>query len=185
MYWYMYSYMYRPLVIVLLALAACHAVPDEGTLPGAPAHVALHRSVYIDDSDYRGALEEAVAFWNRELDAAALVVTTNPEDVDLRIFVGPMGGEEVGDAAPSLGIIRYRQPGDIHQAYIVFCHELGHAAFWLAHDPDHGYSVMAPATAPMEPWASPFDEDPRAPVEHYLGVTHGDRARVRRLLGIN
>jgi hypothetical protein len=114
------------------------------------------KAVYFDTdhgiySDYQGSFEEALKFWNKQLGVDALKAVKTAEEADITIVFGPVAGPEAGAArherSPSgviKGFITLTRPTDINGEYSIMAHELGHAAFGLAHD-DTG--IMLPATA--------------------------------------
>lgn len=150
-------------------LAGCHAVPDAGTMSARWA--IRHRpvtAVYLGDPAYQESFDLAVDLWNRETDERVLVqVYPDGPDADVAVFDGACS-TDIATASP--GLIRYHRPGDTYQAYLAFAHELGHAAFGLAHDVDHGCSIMAPDVASREPWG---------PALKYVCITEMDRVVAR------
>lgn len=132
-------------VALLAFLACCTQVPDHGTLPGAPRQLSAHVRVYLSTelAEYASSLDQAVALWNDALGADVLVVSHVGERADILIQPGTPHNGWLACTNPQEHIIEYLVPGDTYQAYLVLAHELGHAAFWLQDDPDHGYSIMA------------------------------------------
>lgn len=162
----------------LILLAGCaggiRQVPDEGFMPGRAARAWPVKVAYQADPDLRGSFDEAVDFWNNELDATALVVVASGADVT--VVSGDCIWRDVVDDAYVLGSstldghrITLRCVADVYSAYLTMAHELGHAAFGLAHDVDHGYSIMAPRAPDGGPWAD----------FKHVAVTKADAMRVR------
>lgn len=100
-------------------------------------------------SDYQDSFEEAIKFWNKQLDVAAFKIVKTAEEADITIEFGPVAGEEAGAARHVKtgnvikGYITLTRPTDINGEYSIMAHELGHAAFGLAHDPT---GIMSPTT---------------------------------------
>lgn len=160
--------------LFVLIVGACHAVPDRGTVAGAPSQRHAPVTVaYSGDPDYSEAVKGAVEWWNDQLDFPALILVdaTAP---DVLVMDAPLAGTREGSADPRRGLVFLHRPGDGYKAWLVTCHELGHAAFWLLDDPDHGYSIMAGDLVNYDPWSPP--------VKAY-GLTPGDRARIRVQFG--
>lgn len=160
----------------LASLVACAPFPDRGFVQCAPPLRATPILVtYVADPDHEQDLVDAATWWNDELGLDVLVlVGPDVERPDVVVSDGAYQGEDgaAGSSDPRLGLIRYHEPGDSYQAWTVFRHELGHAAFWLADDPGRADSIMYPAAAPK-------------PGDPYVDrhVTRGDRARILRMLG--
>lgn len=178
--------MIRYIAILFLFAVACYR-PGPTTLPGAK--VSGIQLVYFDDPDYADSLESAVDFWNDALDTHALAVTDDPAAADIMIMSAPVSGERLGSTDPGGRVIYYHRPGDIYQAYLTFAHELGHAAFYLAHDDEQPCSIMYPHIG------STFDmSGPRRDMFGRFGyarsaafrcalVMDEDRDAIRRLIG--
>ena len=166
----------RRLAALAACLSACAVVPDRGTLPNAPARVHSVQTVTLDPEldAYEDSLEAAVDLWNDAAGAEVLrVVSDGPYDILVTTGRGPAGA--LACASPRAGVILFLQPGDTYQAYLVLAHELGHAAFWLDHDLDHGYSIMA--------MVGGAPEGELFPAMRYHGVTAADARRVRAMTG--
>lgn len=162
--------------LALIALAACSWVSDAGTLPNAPARRAMPVTVAYAGEHHDAAIASAVQWWNDELELEALVFVDGPLDVDVLVVDAPSYAEKGdGSADPRAGIVFLHRPGDAYRAWLIVCHELGHAAFWLDHDTDHGTSIMAETITDFEPWA---------PSWRRYAVTDGDRARALAMLGV-
>jgi hypothetical protein len=167
----------RKVLAGILLVSACSVVPDHGTLPGAP-RIDRTQVVALEGGleAYDDSLELAVDFWNDAIDRTVLAV--GPYDsADIVIRIGAPRGSWLGHTQPGSGLISYTAPGDTYQAYLVFAHELGHAAFWLADDPDHGYSVMAGVGG-----ASNEADGILWPNMRHVAVTANDIARIKERL---
>lgn len=113
---------------------------------------ALHpKTVYFDTEhgrfdDYNGSFDEAIKFWNKMLDRDALKIVLSEEMADISIKFGPVDGAEAGAARhvktgnTIKAFITLTRPTDVSGEYAIIAHELGHAAFGLAHDA--GGSIM-------------------------------------------
>jgi len=123
--------------------------PEKFNWPGVP------KAVYFDTEhgrfdDYKGSFEQALKFWNKEIGSTVLKAVGSPEEADIVVHFGPVDGPEAGSARhtkSSSGVIKadiaLTRPDNINAEYNIICHELGHAAFGLAHD-DTG--IMLPVT---------------------------------------
>jgi hypothetical protein len=168
--------------LLAMALAACSTVPDAGRVPGAPVRPArVVTVVYVADPDRHASFEQALDLWNDAAGREVLVeVDVLDPDAGVVITDGEVAGERLGSASLD-GRIRLHRPADPYVSYLVLAHELGHAAFGLAHDPDHGCSIMAPdiAGAVIEGWRGPDAIRGRWPAFRPVCVTEGD-ARIAR-----
>lgn len=113
------------------ASTAC-AQPVEITWPTLPLLVSIDL-----EPDYVASAEEAIDFWNDELDATALELTAGSSDVE--VIHGSAADPGMGAAYHNTtdgalrATVELRQPGDVHEVYRVISHELGHV-LGLAHD---------------------------------------------------
>ncbi len=137
-----------------------------GTLPDAPARMGV-QTVYSGDNG--DAARDAVEWWNDELGITALAMTASSATAGIVVVTAPVAGYQDASADPRAGVIFLHRPGDAYKTWLILCHELGHAAFWLLDDPDHGYSIMAPDVAEFEPWA---------PRQRMYSVTDADRVAI-------
>lgn len=138
----------RPLA--LIALAGCAVIPDAGTLPG---YGVAHRPVtvaFLGDDDHRASFDMAITLWGAVAPGALVEVDASGPDADVIVTDGVCRDERIASAGH--GKIRLHCPGDPYAMYLAYAHELGHAAFGLAHDVDHGCSIMAPHVASRDPW---------------------------------
>lgn len=100
--------------------------------------------------DYKKSHDLAIQWWNVQLDSQRLAKTDNPDLADIIIEQGSVNTEDGSmdtrhqrDADGRIrAYIRAITFADTRQWMLREQHELGHAAFGLAHDPPRGHSIM-------------------------------------------
>lgn len=100
-------------------------------------------------TDYQASVDEAIDFWEGEVDLDLFVIAGTGAPPDVTIRIGAVDGEAIAathherrDDGSLAAFIDLQRPGDVSEAYYVIAHELGHVLS-LAHDPS-GVSIMRP-----------------------------------------
>lgn len=140
--------------------------------PGVPKRVTLEDS----DRDYQLTLEEACAFWNRELGTLVFTQWSDAREADVLVRLDDepvtLGGwramtQHRIDVHGNIWALLTVSQSELMPTYVALTHELGHA-LGLAHD-GHPGSIMYPE---------------RAGDDLQFVLSEADRARLRRMLGI-
>lgn len=130
------------LLSCLALLVSCRLLRVQTTLPDAPSRLPAIQTVRATP-DLRSNTEYAITWWNAELGRTALRYTDGPADI-LVVHGEAHPNGSLASADPQTGMVYIHAPLDTYRS---IRHELGHAAFWLAHDPQQPESVMYPTLA--------------------------------------
>lgn len=109
--------------------------------------------------EYRDSFVAAIDFWNQEMGQQVFAIVNTSMGADITVefatFEKPFGSEHNAGASTRhtrygnemTSAITLKSFGDSRQIYLYIAHELGHAGFGLAHDPN---GIMYPFIADRE-----------------------------------